>query len=77
MSRNMWFNASIQDFEAEPRGTRQAWIVDLFCFALCVVSSAQVDTGIIVGRETKASPPLRSGNYRVAAEPTGFKAQTI
>ena len=28
---------------------RQAWVVGLFCFALCILSSAQVDTGIIAG----------------------------
>ena len=28
---------------------RQAWVVCLFCFAMCVVCFAQVDTGVIAG----------------------------
>src|SRR6266436_5880999 len=30
-------------------GMRRAWVVGLFCFAMCAVGFAQVDTGVIAG----------------------------
>src|SRR5215470_5456946 len=45
----MWFNASIREFRARRLGMRQAWVAALFCFAMCVASSAQVDTGVVTG----------------------------